>query len=411
MKQTLIRQLRALDDFFFDRVGPIRVLFVVRNNLGLGTLRPVIEEIILRGGYRLSVTVEFEGCIDRALLSKEAWFRGCYISPEQAIWKKWHYVFTSDYSYLYFRRNEVQVLLSHGTCFGNSDVSTRARHEKKDHHQGFLDGSRPILICANSKSTYEFFCRLSSSVSQSSSKQFVVTGRPVTDRYFNADKIKRRPFLEQHSLNPDQKTIVVGSHFNEKSLFCILGLAFIEMLCEQNSDCNVIFTGHGRLWETIDGDDNNVAAYDALKALDKENPNFKFLPKLPDAQPLISSGDLFIIDNSSFFIECCIADKPILFFDHPEFVFGEQNVGVLYKKAAFCFSTLAELPEAVGVALDNTGSHTAEREKVVDFFLANQGHATQFVVDLIESVGRVSRPGTSQWQRLEKVCQKLLHDC
>lgn len=410
MKQTLIRQLRTLDDFFFDRVGPIRVLFVVRNNLGLGTLRPVIEEIISRGGYRFSVTVEFEGCIDETHLSDFSWFRENYVGPERVLYMKWHYVFITDYTDLYFRRNTVKVLLTHGNGFGNFDASSEVEHEVKDNHIGHFEGDNTLLMCVNSKAVYDLFCRSSLLTSQPVSMQIVVSGRPFTDAYFHVDKPEKIKFLEKHGLDPIKKTIVVGSHFREKSLFSTLGLPFIEALCEKNRDCNVIFMGHGRLWNTVFGSKNNEAAYQTLLGLDESNPSFKFLPKLLDSMELVNSGDLFVIDNSSFFIECCIVDKPVLFFDHPDFVFGEQEVGELYKNASFCFSKISEAAELITTAIEKPGLHTAERKKVRDFFLANQGHATKVIVDLIDEVGRISGPGTSKWRRLEKVCQDSLRD-
>jgi len=411
MKQTLIRQLRALDDFFFDRVGPIRVLFVVRNILGLGTLSPVIEELMARGGYLFSVTVEFDGCIDETYLADCLWFKEHYIAPEHVVYRKWHYVFTSDYTDLYFRRNTVKVLLAHGNGFGNFDASSEAEYEGKDNHAGHFEGDNPLLLCANSKAMYDLFCRFSPLISQSSPKQVVVSGRPFTDVYFHVDKSEKIKFLEKHSLKPTKKTIVVGSHFREKSLFSTLGLPFIEALCKQNRDCNVIFMGHGRLWDTVAGNKNNEEAYETLVALDESNPNFKFLPKLLDSMQLVNCGDLFVVDNSSFFIECCLVDKPVLFFDHPDFVFGESEVGELYKNASFCFSNLSEVAEVVNTAMKNPDLHAAERKKVKDFFLANQGQATKAVVDLVDNVGRISRPGTKKWRRLEQVCQDSLSNC
>ena len=64
MKQVLKKALRRIDDSIFNNIGPIRILFVIRNSLGMTCLLPLIKEANKRENIHIAITEEFEGCFD-----------------------------------------------------------------------------------------------------------------------------------------------------------------------------------------------------------------------------------------------------------------------------------------------------------------------------------------------------------
>ena len=108
-----------LDDVVHS-VGPTRVLFVIRNGLGMSCMLPIIEEIVSKQGFKIGITLEIQNCYSAtgcALAAYEKYF----IPTEKATNKKWHVVLTTDWTDLWFTRNTTIVYTQHGNGYGNLD--------------------------------------------------------------------------------------------------------------------------------------------------------------------------------------------------------------------------------------------------------------------------------------------------
>jgi hypothetical protein len=64
LRKYLVKSLKLIDNAFYESVGPIRILFVVRNGLGMSCLLPLIKEAQKRTLIKITITEEFEGCYD-----------------------------------------------------------------------------------------------------------------------------------------------------------------------------------------------------------------------------------------------------------------------------------------------------------------------------------------------------------
>lgn len=95
-------------------------------------------------------------------------------------------------------------------------------------------------------------------------------------------------------------------------------------------------------------------------------------------------------------------DQPILFFDNPEFRFGEETTEDLYKSAASCFQGTEGLPDKIRMLLSKGDELGDERRQVIDYFLSNQGKAADYIANTIEKFGRISGPQAPSWKKLSE---------
>ena len=230
------------------------------------------------------------------------------------------------------------------------------------------------------------------------------------DQLKNSSQEIGRTFLKSLDLDSTKKTIVVGSHWESKSLLISMGSRIIEKICQIGPEYNILVTGHGRLWHDTEGNKANKSLYTAIAKLTTQFPQLRFLPSIGNTTGLLHSADVFIGDNSSFFLENCLMDKPILFFDHPDFIFREPKVADRYKFSAFCFTDQSDVPALIKKALRTPNRHKVERKKSVDFFLARQGNSAQYISDLIVKMGRVCDPSSPRWQDLIALSVESLKD-
>lgn len=377
LPKTIVNTIRKLDDFVYS-FGSIRVLFVVRNNLGMLCFKPIIEEMNKRTNFKIAITVETANCYSPPK-SMEALFNKYYIPTGNATNKKWHFVFTTDWTDLWFKRNMTLIYTRHGNAYGNSDIKADSTYYNKNlvmkgYHNIYFTNSPGD--CADTEQWIN-------KSSKSNIKKSFITGLARSDKLAVSKKEDGKSFLKEYGLCQTKRNIVIGSHWPDKSLFRTLGVEFINTLCKEYQDANIIVTGHGNLWR--DELDNLL---NRMNVVADKNDNCYFFPVLAENIGLLRSADIFIGDNSSFFVEFCIVDKPILFFDNPDFIFGDKQVGCLYKKASTPFSTEAELLTEIDKVMTMPDLLCNHRKQVVDHFLANIGHASETVVNTTESLGK-----------------------
>ena len=134
MKKRIVNVIRAIDDFIFAHIGPINILFVVRDSLGISCLLPLIKEAIKRKNIKVRITEEidftggYEWPIEGEIFELHS---ELYIAPSLSSSKKWHYVFTTGNSNMYFSRNHTKVYTNHGNGYGNFDKKSNSNEYVK----------------------------------------------------------------------------------------------------------------------------------------------------------------------------------------------------------------------------------------------------------------------------------------
>lgn len=388
MRKMVLNALRSLDTTIYDNYGPIRVLFVIRNLLGVSCLLPLIREAEKRNIISIAITEESEGCYKWPTTGEiYELYSSYFVKTTLCTYKKWHYVFTTDVTNLYFKRDTTQVYTQHGGAYGNLDK----RSKSCNYGENLVLHSGSSIFFYNSRGNYSEYHKYA--LDDNSKKSFI-SGFPKIDWLANSSKKIGEDFLIELGLDIKKQTVVLASHWNPKSVFNSLRSDIVENLCSNTSNLNFIATGHGNLWR------DNDFLYQEFFKKEEVYKNYRFLPNLLDTVPLLKCADLFIGDNSSIFIEFCLMDKPILFFDHPEFEFKNSTVGSLYKNASTCFSTINNLYEVVNAEIINLDQHKLARKKVVEHFLSRVGQSSKYTIDIIERLGRVSGPKSKNWNRV-----------
>ena len=89
--------VRDIDSFVHDRVGPIRILFLVRNHIGWSCLYPLVKACEENSNLKLAITFDVDDCMDLPNnLENRRVFQKYYINRQLAIWKKWHFIIATE---------------------------------------------------------------------------------------------------------------------------------------------------------------------------------------------------------------------------------------------------------------------------------------------------------------------------
>ena len=409
LKKFFLNIIRRFDNLIYDNFGPTRIIFLVRNQLGWQCLLPILKKLIDRPGIKIAVTVEFEGCFNFPKEEEEArLFNKFYIKPNKAVYMKWHQIVMSNQTGLYFKRNAVHIFTHHGCGFGNLDASADAIHVGEPYEIKMLSEKIFNIIFCNSYQEYQNIYCEKPSLTECRNMQFFISGLARMDQLILSSPDQGERYLTDIGLDPDKKTVVVGSHWQSKSLLKSLGHKLIEDLCNMGTDYNILVMGHGRLWEDEKSNPDNQELFQTLTNMCDLFPQLRFFPHIGDTTGLFRSADVFLCDNSSTFLEYCTMDKPILLFDNPDFSFKKQLNEDRFKLAAFCFNGQSDVVSIVGEALDNPDLHKEERQKTVDFFLSNKGKSSQYIADTLVEMGRICGPESSGWQKVIAMSEKSL---
>lgn len=406
IKNKIYKLIRKLDDFFHSYFGSLNVLFVVKNKFGFSCLLPILKAIESNEkSINVKIALEVEGCVS---IPKNGEYKRVleryYVSKEKAVWKKWHFVIVSDFTYLYFRRNHTLVMTSHGTAFGNLDLT---EDNVLDYGLQTTCHSQTHIRFLNSINHYWSFVSQKPWLKSDPKKSFFVTGLSKTDKQFASQNISKDQFIKTIGLSCKAKNIVIFSHWKEKSLIRNNGMELIEKLILNGENFNIIINGHEKLWfEPKGGAYAPIGFREKIKSLENKFHNIKLITMLGDMADLLASADLFITDYSSVFIECCLADKPIIFFKHPEFVFNSQQVAKIYNEASWPFYAGTDIVKLCNHALLNPAEHKAQRKAVVDFFLDRQGTSANYIANILLQLGRVCGPTSVGWHRVKALSQK-----
>lgn len=404
LRSRFLNALRRLVGFWYERTGPVRVLFLVRNKIGFSCLRPLLLELERRGTFRIGLTLEFDGCMappeapgDRALFDR-------YFIPNRlAVWRKWHYVVASDMAMTYFKWGQVVVQMPHGSAFGNLDATVSG----EDHWLKTVRETRRGMIFLNSVSSYQTLLAAEPTL-KTPGRAFFVCGSPKLDSLVTEGPEAGKRFLEELGLSPDRKTVVLTSHWTEKSVLRSLGKNILDQLASLQDDFNVIITGHEKLW--FDPARGGPAApselADHAARLAELHENIRFVTLLDEMTALLKAGDVFICDNSSILVDVCLAGRPLVFFDHPDFEFGDPTVGALYRACGANFQQAENVPALVKRALSAPQEKAEARAAVADYFLARRGGAASYMADIFAEAGRVSGPWSPRWARIQAIAQR-----
>lgn len=404
LRSAMINGLRAIDALIADFIGPVRVLFVIRDLRGFAQIWPIVDTLMQRPRFVISFTIEPGSVLDEtAVASHFPSLARHFVAAPRAQFLKWHYVFTTDVSELRMRRWATHFVLHHGQTWGNLDLESSAGAWKAygDYATMMSYGDQVSMRQLVSPGELQYFSQHAPDLVDSTAFRGVVVGVPKIDGYRSSSEPERSLSLGGLGLDPKRKTLVVTSHWAPKGLFPSLGRQAIDALRRHPGGLNLIVLGHEKLWRDadagLDAGAKELSAY--LESLADSDPLVVFVPFAPDQVPYLALADVLVCDNSSAFVECLSFDKPTLFFDHPQFRFADPRVGDAFRSAGRVFCSGETLAVGLAAILAGGDQFAGARARSLDFLISRRGQATAFVVDLLERMGRVSGPRSLRWRR------------
>lgn len=399
IKALGLKIFRHLDDILTDRVGPVRVLFVVRNEIGLANQAPVMREMLKYPDILVQATSDgdepefhFEDSDLQAL------YDSVKISMIGAVFRKWHYIICTDVLNLYFKRDAVHVTMGHGCCFGNSiNRSDWIVQQIVQPSIRMVFGHSAALKAHAEARHPEIF--------QADHRLFFPTGFPKLDALCNG-QLSRSDLLQQLGLSPDRKTILLTSHWTETSILRKWQERIVESLLPLTEQMNVIVTAHPKLWELKKSSGFcSRSLWEGLSAIEARSEYLRIV-RSANSEQMLNAADLLICDNSSIRVEYSVTDRPTLFFSNPEHRFFSPVTQKLYEDSAENFVTLDGLADRVVAALNNPQAHAEGRAALRRYFVHNAGNAALSIVDIIRTIGRISGPASPNWTKAVRLSQQ-----
>lgn len=377
--------LHQADNFYFERFGPIRVLFVATTVQAFSAFMTLIQT--MEQDNRVQANLLALG-LDNIVFDnyeQSELFKRCRVTAPAAYFLKYHYVFRTNILALPFFRQAIHVAMPHGAAFGVRDYMIKT-------------ASQPGINIILGLSEYERKYFDKSCILRDEKCLFFNAGFPKLDPLIQG-KYQRDPFLESIGLPKNRQTILIASHFSKNSLLFSADDELIQQVLSLSADYNVIVTGHPMIWQIAAKEDHDTQKcwQNFIKAV-KHSASVRAIRAVSEL-PLLNAADLLIADSSSIVAEFACLDRPILFYDSPLTSFYDADIKVVYQQASESFTRITDIDAKCRTALAEPDKHKAGRRKMVEHFLCRRGASAPYVLELILAMGRMCSSNSSQWKK------------
>jgi CDP-glycerol glycerophosphotransferase (TagB/SpsB family) len=261
--------------------------------------------------------------------------------------------------------------MAHGSAFGVYDYSLQmAMNQKFDVYLGLSEAERHYVMTHSSQARKD-------------EQRIRVVGFPKCDALVSGHP-GRDVVLQSLGLPLNRQTILITSHWERESLLRRLNRRILPAALELARNYNVILTGHPKLWGKAPCDLAEERTR-FLAAVDDSVRTAEFLRFVPSAnvEILLATADLLVGDQSSVVTAYSLLDRPILFFDNPDFTFFEGEVFDIYRRASTPFVDPADLPGLCRASLSQPEREAAGRRTMREYFFAHPGTAAKRTAEVL----------------------------
>lgn len=393
IRQHVLSAFRRADDWFFERCGKHRVLFVVADGNGFGCQSPVIRALLANGRTVVRVVAQDNRPGSDFVFASEAdgsLFEALRMDARTASLRKWHLVIYSHLCSFYPRRNALLAYMHHGPGFGSGG----------GHHAV----TRCDLYFGLSEAEFDYLDKRLPGV-LGVSKAYFPVGFPKVDSLVRG-QFDREEIRDRFALKAD-RTVLIASSWKNGGLVRALGTSPFESLAKAFPDWNVVQNGHPWLWQRRSDVDPQWQdeTLRRMREVEQRYPNARFLPNVA-AEELAVVSDVLVADRTSVVTTFALLDRPIVLFDNLDLPDYSRRTALPYLAAAEVFHGADELIESCLAAMADSQEKATARKELRDLFYANPGSAAQAMADVIERVGRVCSPHSAGWSRVMALSQR-----
>ncbi|CAH1087202.1 sulfatase-like hydrolase/transferase [Candidatus Nitrotoga sp. 1052] len=390
LRRKILANVRAAFDWCFERFAHrTRVLFVLTDSYGFACQSPVIRALQACPDVLVLITTDKPDVvndIDFATPEDRVLFHSLQLPSRRARLSKWHMLVSTHMNPFYPAFNALRLYMHHGPGFGILGNKTGPIKQCD-------------IFCGLSEAEYDWFDRYQPGLFNER-RVFIPVGFPKSDALCRGE-FDRRAVLEQLGL-PDRMTLLITSHWQPQAILRSYNAAPLRALAQAFPECNLIQTGHPWLWKANHNvpADWQAAVLEDMRIIEAQYPHVRFI-QTSDVETLLAAADLLVGDYSSVMSTYSLLDRPIVFFDQPDFEFTFAGLKDIFVGASHSFSRLDELVPACQAALSNPQAKAEGRAHMRRTFYAHEGHSAEYMAGLIQKIGRVSTTDSAGWQRVQ----------
>jgi hypothetical protein len=228
------------------------------------------------------------------------------------------------------------------------------------------------------------------------SLKIIFVGSPKTDVLFDRT-YERDAVLQQYHLDPALPTIIYAPTYQMEASLEQSGREIISALA--TLPINLFVRPH-HLSQTMKWMTN-------LKSLMTEYANLRIV--VSSSNPIFVAADLLVGDASGASFEFILQDKPVVFFDVPDFfaAHGKAGVGFWGREAGTVVANTKDLRQAVTKELVSPNRMSLKRKNLIEQLVFQTGNASARTVEaLLDAIeGRIDY---SQWGPRQCLRQDVL---
>lgn len=385
-----------------DRIGPIRVLFLVTNEIGFANQAPLLRALAHDPSFHVA-TFLLDDDVSAYMPAYTTLLSQYQVAALRARLTPWHYIVTTDTLEFWPLWNAIGVSIEHGSCIGNisfqpdRDIWALRILTAPNIAMAFVPGPAHLDLLAERHPRFR----------DAPDKAYFVSG--VAKLAELAPLAQRRAeLLEAHGLDPAHRTVLVSSHWTEMSLLKDLGTRLLEWLEHRDEVLNIIVTAHPKLWTSSSNefDPDQLKAW--IHALCRRNPRVRFVVTGMPVE-LLAASDILICDHSSIRVEFAMLGRPALLYRNPDFVCESEMTNQLYRDASWVFGNMSELPSLFDELERNPEAKGHATRKLHETFLADPTRTVDIIHTTLKSAGRVSTTSSGRWRKVKKLEQEMAH--
>ena len=209
-------------------------------------------------------------------------------------------------------------------------------------------------------------------------------GYPKTDSLINGT-YSRDSVVAQYKLDRDRPIVLYAPTWENDASLNMYGEEILDALA--SLDATVLVKLHPlfmrKNWPRKDG----LQWCEVLSEFFLTHPNCHWIDA-PDANSLLVAADVLVTDVSGIGFEYLLLNKPIIYYDSPEFFASSGTTGIEYwgRSGGEIVKSGSELLAAVQRAMADPKRFSLERESLVNQIVYHRGSATAQAVKVIRQL-------------------------